>query len=662
MRSSWIRWIDARFPLSAVLRLGTGEEIPGGAGFSYALGSATLFLFLLQVATGCLQLFYYVPTVDHAYDSLMYLRTEVTFGWLVHGLHYWGANAMMLLIGLHMVRVFVWAAYKRPRELVWLAGVALFVLASGLMFTGAPLPWDERGYWAGEVGTSIAGTMPVVGAALERVLRGGGAMGQLTLSRMFVLHVAILPAALAGLVLVHLAAFRVAGSAGSWGEARRRSSDPFWPDQVVRDLVLATGIFLLLVTLSAFAPPPISGPADPLDTSYVPMPEWNFVFLYKALQLLPGPLEAAGTVGIPLLGILLLAALPFVDRGAERAPNRRPFAMAGLVLVLASLIALTVAGYHRQGTSAARSNQPPPVTSPAPGVAADTAARRAPPLSPPAQAGAALFQKSGCIGCHRVDGTGGTVGPDLSDEGARGRGRAWLKTQILDPTRHFPNSPMPAFSSLSNKEVAELVAYLSSRRGEPAKPTGAAPAASGPTSSGQPAAPTSTQPATQPAAPAQPSPGPPGPAARIVGSSHHGATLFATNCTTCHGSAGRGGVANPGSDAGAVPALRPVSRALFSRDPDAFAANLDRFLQHGGHPAGPSPLMSMPDFGDGETLTQAEIADIEAYVMSVNGVSRAKIEHPGLPPRQLVGGMWAVCAGTGLLLAILWRATRRRSR
>lgn len=640
MNGAWIGWIDARFPLRAILRLGTQENIPGGARFAYALGSATLFVFLLQAATGCVQLLYYVPTVDHAYDSLMYLRTQVAFGWLVHGLHYWGANAMVVLVGLHMVRVFVWAAYKRPRELVWLAGVALFVLTAGLMFSGAPLPWDERGYWAGEVGTSMAGTVPLVGDALKRLLRGGEAMGQLALSRLFVLHVAILPAALAGLVLVHLAAFRVAGSVGPWRGSQRRTSGPFWPDQVFRDAVLATGVFLLLVTLSAFSTPPITGPADPLDATYVPRPEWNFVFLYEALRFLPGTLEVVGTVGIPLLGILLLAAIPFVDRGPDRDPARRPFAMAGLVLVLAGGLALTVAGLRQQGAAASPSGPPLSVEPPAPGVAADAADARVPAASPAARRGAALFHSLGCIGCHRVNGAGGAIGPELSDEGTRGRGAAWLAAQIRDPARHFPGSPMPAYGALSDAQVGALVGYLSTLRASPDSP-GAEKAG--------------------PAASAGPGlrPGPPGPAAEIVGSAQHGAILFARDCISCHGPAGRGGMANPGSKAGTVPALRPVSRALFSPDPETFAANLDRILQHGARPTGAHPLLAMPAFGDTHALTQPEIADIEAYLMAVNGVNRAAIQHPGMSPRRFAGAVWAVYAAVGLSLAIAWRAKRR---
>src|SRR5512139_566667 len=152
-------WLNERWPFSYLARLAVEEEIPGGSRFPYTLGSALLTVFFLQLVTGILQLFYYVPTVDHAYDSVNFLRTRVPFGWLVNGLHYWGANAMVVLIGLHVARVFVWGAYKHPRELTWLFGIGLLLLAMGSSFTGGPLPWDQRGYWAAEVGTSIPGSV-----------------------------------------------------------------------------------------------------------------------------------------------------------------------------------------------------------------------------------------------------------------------------------------------------------------------------------------------------------------------------------------------------------------------------------------------------------------------------------------------------------------------
>ncbi|MGE5247695.1 MAG: cytochrome b, partial [Verrucomicrobiota bacterium] len=271
-------WIEERIPIGALLRRALEEEIPGGSRYAYALGSATLFVFVLQAVTGIWQLFYYVPSVDHAYDSLNYLRTEVPFGWLIHNLHYWGANAMIVLIGLHIARVFVFGAYKNPREITWLAGVVLLLVTAGIVFTGAPLPWDEPGYWAAEVGTSIAGTVPVVGNAVKRLLRGGDVMGPLALSRMFVLHVAILPGTLAAFILVHLVAFRMFGSVGPWDEAKRKRTGAFWPDQMCKDAVVAGFLLVLLIALCVYAPPPVAGPADPLDTSFVPKPEWNFLF------------------------------------------------------------------------------------------------------------------------------------------------------------------------------------------------------------------------------------------------------------------------------------------------------------------------------------------------------------------------------------------------
>ena len=157
LRRLW-SWINVRWPVSPLLRVLFTEEFPGGPSAFYSFGSSVLFVFILQAVTGICQLFFYVPTVDHAYASLSFFRTQVPFGWLIHNLHYWGATAMVVLVLLHMMRVFLWGAYKNPRELTWLLGVVLFLLTMIMMFTGSPLPWDEKGYWATEVGTSMAGT------------------------------------------------------------------------------------------------------------------------------------------------------------------------------------------------------------------------------------------------------------------------------------------------------------------------------------------------------------------------------------------------------------------------------------------------------------------------------------------------------------------------
>ncbi len=343
------QWVEERWPLTPVIRLAVDEEIPGGARFAYSLGSAVLIVFSLQAISGIMQLFFYVPTTDHAYDSISYLRTKVPFGWLIHGLHYWGAQLMVILVLLHMSRVFLWGAYKKPRELTWLAGFALFLITMAFTFTGSPLHWDQSGYWVGEVSTGVSSTVPVVGGISKIFMRGGEEMGQLALSRMFGLHVLVLPLALVALFSVHIIAMRRFGSVGPWEEQKREPKGPFWPDQVYRDAITGSTVFLVLIALVVFLPPRYSGPADPLDLSYIPKPEWNFLFLYQTLKYFHGPLEPLGTVGIPTVLVLIFVLLPFVDRNPERNPLKRPLVMIGALVLLAFLIAVSIIGYLSPG-------------------------------------------------------------------------------------------------------------------------------------------------------------------------------------------------------------------------------------------------------------------------------------------------------------------------
>jgi ubiquinol-cytochrome c reductase cytochrome b subunit len=342
-RGLW-KWIEDRWPVTPVVRAVIVEDIPGGGSYWYTTGSSVLFVFILQAVTGVCELFFYAPTVDHAYISLSFLRTSVPFGWLIHNLHYWGATAMVVLLVLHVTQNYLWGAYKNPRQLTWILGVFLFLLTLAMMFTGSPLPWDEKGYWAVEVGTGIAGMTPLAGDFAKRLLQGGETMGQLTLTRFFILHVAIFSGLLAAGVLVHLVSFRRGGSAGPWSERKRLRSGPFWPDQVLMDLVMASLIFVILVGLSAFLPPPYTGAADPADMMFTPKPEWPFLFLYQTLKFFKGPLEVAVALGLPLALVVLMLIWPFVDRRPERNPAKRPGAMAVYFVILAAVIALSVIG------------------------------------------------------------------------------------------------------------------------------------------------------------------------------------------------------------------------------------------------------------------------------------------------------------------------------
>ena len=352
------RWINERWPLDPLIRLSLDEEMVGGASFSYIFGSSVLTMFLLQVVTGVWQLLYFVPTVDHGYVSLSYLRTQVPFGWLVHGLHYWGASAMIVLIGLHMSRVLLWGAYKDPRQLTWLIGVFLLLLTLALGFTGPILPWDERGYWEAEVGTSMAGTAPYVGTVAADLLRGSPELGQRTVSRFFFLHVAVLPTILLGLIGLHLVAFRKFGISGPWDPARRQRKGAFWPDQVLKDAVIVTSIFVILVGLSAYFPPPFTGLKDVRIYSYTPKPEWYFLFLYQTLKAFHGPLEPIGTAGIPLLVVLLMLLLPFVDRNPERNPRKRPVVLVGYLILITWVVTMAFVGYYSKPGAAASTGGP----------------------------------------------------------------------------------------------------------------------------------------------------------------------------------------------------------------------------------------------------------------------------------------------------------------
>lgn len=196
-------WFDDRFGWRGVWKTIFQRKVPKVNWF-YTLGSATLFVAINQMVTGILLTIYYVPSPDHAYDSVQFITNEVTGGWLIRGLHHWGASAMIVLVILHMLRVLLFGAYKYPREVTWLTGVVLLLVSLGFGFTGYLLPWDQKAYWATTVGTRIAETAPVVGDSLLRILRGGEDLTAVTLTRFFGVHVWVLPAALLTLIAVHL--------------------------------------------------------------------------------------------------------------------------------------------------------------------------------------------------------------------------------------------------------------------------------------------------------------------------------------------------------------------------------------------------------------------------------------------------------------------------
>ncbi len=203
MASRLYEWLDERLGLGTIYDTVFDRNVPKVNWF-YTLGSATLFLFTMQAVTGIFLTVYYVPSPDHAYDSIQYIMNGVAFGWLIRGIHHWGATLMVITVFLHMLRTFYFGAYKFPRELTWLTGVFLLLSTLGMGFTGYLLPWNQKAYWATTVGTEIAGTVPFIGTFIESVLRGGNDLSAVTLAQFFSVHIWFLPAIIISLIGVHL--------------------------------------------------------------------------------------------------------------------------------------------------------------------------------------------------------------------------------------------------------------------------------------------------------------------------------------------------------------------------------------------------------------------------------------------------------------------------
>jgi ubiquinol-cytochrome c reductase cytochrome b subunit len=434
MASRLYNWLDSRLNLKPVQKTLLDEPIPGGASWIYVFGSATLFLFLTQAITGMFLAVYYAPTPDHAYDSVRFIMDEVLFGSFVRGLHHWGASAMVILIGLHMLQAFLYGAYKPPREVMWMVGVILFLIVMGFAFTGYLLPWDQTAYWATQVGINMVGTVPLIGDDLARILRGGEMLGALTLSRFFAVHVLFLPALLLTGIGLHLFILRRVGPAGPWTDERSTlKREAFYPRQVYMDAVVMLGVFLVLAGLAAGIPLPLTDKANPSDTSFVPVPEWYFLFYYELLKYIHGPLEPLATWVLPLVFITLLLFWPFIDRNPARNPTRRPAAIISggvFLLIVFSLLGISLKNLYA-----------------------------VPRVDPAIAHGKAVFAQFGCAGCHRIHGEGGAVAPDLSYIGDVRPDREWHLRHFRDPQSVSPGSFMPKFP-LSEQELNDLTTYM----------------------------------------------------------------------------------------------------------------------------------------------------------------------------------------------------------
>jgi len=448
MKRRWAaltEWLDHRTGVQTAVRQLLYEEIPASSGWRQVFGSVAVFLFLTQAFTGALLAFNYAPTPGEAYNSLRYILTEVTGGRLIRGLHHWGASMMIVVVVLHMTQVFLYGAYKKPREATWMAGAVLllFTLAYGL--TGYLLPWDNRAYWGTVVATQIAGQVPVLGPYLTRLLGGGGAVGVVTFARFYGLHVLLLPPATLFLIVVHVYLVRKHGVAPAPGD-ETLPRQQFFLRQLFKDTVAIFLAFAVLFLMAIVVRVPLEQLADPTDTTYIPRPEWYFLFLFQTLKLFTGPLEIVGSLVLPGAAVLALILVPFLDRGRVVEVTRRTFAIGVVVLAAIGWGGLTAA-------AVAGTPKPQPLAEIDYSAPTDWMQ-----LSPEEMAGVAYFRQEKCVSCHAVGEGGAKVGPDLTQTSIH-KDAAWMIRHFKRPSAMMPGSSMPPIQ-LNDAQLNSLAAFL----------------------------------------------------------------------------------------------------------------------------------------------------------------------------------------------------------
>jgi ubiquinol-cytochrome c reductase cytochrome b subunit len=320
-------WLDHRTGIRDLLHSALYEHIPGGARWRYVWGSTLVFAFSVQLITGIFLWMSYSPSGQTAWESVAYIQYDMLGGWLLRGLHHFMAQAMVVLLALHLMQVVIDGAYRAPREVNFWLGLILMKIVLGLSLTGYLLPWDQKGYWATRVATNLMGLVPVVGTDLQQLVVGGADYGHHTLTRFFALHAGILPGLLVFFLVLHVAIFRRHGIHAV--DPKRRPDAFFWPDQVLKDAVACLAV--LAVVLFFIFKPAIFGqsvperpgdllgadlgaPADAANQYSAARPEWYFLFLFQMLKYFPGHSEVIGALVVPGVVMTMLFLMPIVGR------------------------------------------------------------------------------------------------------------------------------------------------------------------------------------------------------------------------------------------------------------------------------------------------------------------------------------------------------------
>jgi ubiquinol-cytochrome c reductase cytochrome b subunit len=469
-------WVDARTGIRGLTKQVLDEPIPGGARWAYVFGSGLLFIFLLQAITGISLALYYTPTAETAHTSLAYITKQVAGGAFIRSLHSYGSSAMIIVLALHFLQTFIYGSFKGRRELLWLSGATLSFFVLGMGFTGYLLPWDQKAYFATAVGTNIAGQVPVIGSLLTRFLRGGDTLGTLTLSRFYVAHVFLIPAAIIAFIGAHIFLFRKAGPAGPMHEdpvAPRLHPERFYPRQVLFDMAFALLILAALGALAYLRPVTLGPIANPSDSHFLPRPEWYYLPMFEWLKFWEGPAVVLGVVVIPGLIAVAFFLMPFLDRRLERKIWRRPIPALAVASVVAGMVSLGIKSQLDDGTApvaqqlaqqhdeekaySASPFEPYTTSTVAPTARLAVNTTTANPL---VASGKAVFTDQGCSACHGDNGVGTDLAPSLVGI-TRKFSHDRLAALLHNPSPKMKAGGMPTIDA-SPKEMEALIAYLAS--------------------------------------------------------------------------------------------------------------------------------------------------------------------------------------------------------
>jgi ubiquinol-cytochrome c reductase cytochrome b subunit len=454
-------WLDARLQLAASLRETTEHPVPREtASWFYVFGSAALVVFVMQIITGMLLAVIYVPSAGEAWNSMQTLNHSIAFGWYIRALHGWGSNFMVAIVLIHMVQVFLFGAFKYPRELTWIVGIFLLLMALGMAFSGQVLRFDQDAFWGLGIGASICSRIPIIGPWMVNLLLGGPIIAGATLSRFFALHVFVIPGMLIAFVGLHLLMVlklginewptpgrivRKSTYIKEYHELTHKDGIPFVPGAVWKDLFFGGCVLLTLALVAAyFGPFGPSGRPDPTIIQTAPRPDYFFLWLYALLSLLPPKMETPALLIGPVIAILFLLLLPFIFGEGEKSWRRRPIAVLTILLVAVVFGTLTDLGGHVPWSPVMDAWSGDPI--PQQFLQNRSALERQ---------GALVFQLKQCHNCHSLGDEGGKRGPAL-DKVALLLTEDQLIRQVIQG-----GGNMPAYGkNLSPAETTALVAFL----------------------------------------------------------------------------------------------------------------------------------------------------------------------------------------------------------